>query len=266
MQCVSGVVDVLTEPRPGAAVDTQLLYGEAFEVDREQGDFLFGHVHYRTTQRQGYVRREAFQGQRLSPTHVVVAPWTPLLSEPALKATVHDRLSIGSLLHVVDEDDDHYRVAPRGWIFKTHTAAAARAPFADFVAVAESMIGVPFVWGGRSAFGVDCSGVIYLALSLCGIASDRKMVHLRDTLGRPLGPAHRRRRGDFIFYSGHCGMFVGDDRVLNSNGKAGRVQVEPFDVLHDRMLNVRRYEFQCVRRLGESAPEALAGAAGLEHA
>ena len=265
MQCISGVVDVLTEPRRDAAVDTQLLYGEEFKVEDEQGDFLLGYVQYCSTRRSGYVRRETLQEQRSSPTHIVVAPWTPLLSDPALKATVHDRLSIGSLLHVIDEDDDHYRIAPRGWVFKTHTASAAAAPFGDFVAVAEGMIGVPFVWGGRSAFGVDCSGVIYLALSLCGIASDRKMVHLRDTLGERVGREVRPTRGDFIFYSGHCGMFVGEDRVLNSNGKAGRVQIEPFEVLHDRMLNVRHYEFQCVRRL-RSSPHAVADSANLARA
>ena len=249
MQCIEAVVDVLTEPRQGATVDTQLLYGEEFTLVAQHGAFLFGHVQYLTRRRSGYIRRESVTQRCLRPTHVVVAPWTPLLSEPRLKATAYQRLSIGSLLNVIGEEEDHHQVAPAGWVFKSQTANAAKAPFDDYVAVAESLVGLPFVWGGRSAFGVDCSGILCLALSLCGIPSDRKMVELRDTLGEPVGSSEKPRRGDFIFYSGHCGLFVSEDKVLNSNGKAGRVQVEPFEVLHHRMLNVRHYEFQCVRRL-----------------
>nr|WP_281375163.1 NlpC/P60 family protein [Aquabacterium terrae] len=110
-------------------------------------------------------------------------------------------------------------------------------------------VGTPFVWGGRSSFGLDCSGMIQLGLQLAGVSAPRAMADMSDTLGRRVEEEGGPLPGDFIFYSGHCGMFVDESHVINSNGKAGRVQIEPFDELHHRMVNVRQYMYIGHRRL-----------------
>jgi cell wall-associated NlpC family hydrolase len=123
----------------------------------------------------------------------------------------------------------------------------------DYVETIERLIGVPFLWGGRSFGGVDCSGMIEVGLRAAGIPCARRMVHLSTSLGSALPTNAKPSRGDFLFYTGHCAMFVSGSEVINSNGIVGRVQVEAYDSLHSRMVEMRKYQFQSVRRLDASA-------------
>jgi cell wall-associated NlpC family hydrolase len=254
MRVITGGAALHEEPSPTGVLETQLLYGEELAIHGEVGDWWDASMAFGEFAHRGFVARAALAAATgPQPTHRVWERWTPLRSIPRLKAVVLERLSLGSLVAVLDEAEDHYKVWPHGWVFKTHVRPLShREP--DFVASIRGFEHTPFVWGGRSSFGMDCSGMIQLALALAGLPAPRAMTDMMEHLGRPVmgtgdTPGRGHRAGDFLFYSGHCGMFVDAEHVINSNGKAGRVQVEPLDALHRRMTEVRGYTFAGTRRL-----------------
>lgn len=97
----------------------------------------------------------------------------------------------------------------------------------DWIAVAERLIGAPYLWGGRTVEGVDCSGLVQLALGLCGIAAPRDTDLQMAALGRALADDTPSARGDLIFFDGHVGMMVDGDAIIHAAGSHGGVVVEP---------------------------------------
>jgi cell wall-associated NlpC family hydrolase len=245
---ISGCAAVLEEPHDRSTVETQLLFGERVVVFGDLGDWLdvgkpFGEYCHR-----GFVRRSVLAESRNEATHRVWEPWTPVRSIPRLKAVVINRLSLGSELRVIGETEDHYQIWPYGWVFQEHVRPIDVVA-SNFVDTIRRFVGTPFVWGGRSSFGLDCSGMIQLGMQLAGVSAPRAMIDMRDALGQHVEDRDRPMPGDFIFYSEHCGMFVDESHVINSNGRAGRVQIEPLDELHYRMVKDRAYSYIGRRRL-----------------
>ena len=93
-------------------------------------------------------------------------------------------------------------------------------PATDFVAVAERFVGTPYLWGGRSGAGVDCSGLIQLSLMLAGHPAPRDTDMQRDAVGTlvPGGLAAPLRRGDLVYWPGHAGILVDATRLLHASG------------------------------------------------
>lgn len=246
-QVSKGIAQIRHKPDRRAKVVTQLLFGEAFRVVSDVGDWHYGFWDEASV--DGYVHHSELQSNFCDPSHRVNVDWTPILDEPDLEARVIDRLSLGSCVLVLDEQGDHYRVATDGWVFKKHFCRASELQ-PDYVSTAEQLIGVPFVWGGRSFFGMDCSGLIQFSLMLAGIPSRRRLPDLIRSLGERVDiDQERPQRGDFLFFNSHCSIFWDSEKIINSNGKAGRVQIESYEEFYDRMVNVRKYRLKGVRRL-----------------
>src|SRR4051794_1249252 len=254
------------EPAELGEVETELLHGEALTVIGSSGDWLAAEVSFAGFPYRGFVRAADVTTAACEPTHKIVARASPVLAFPGLKAAALYSLSHGALVTVIGEKDHHVRIWPDGWVFKTHLQLPDYKT-ADYVESTEGLMGTPFLWGGRTPAGVDCSGMIEFGLRAAGIACARRMIHLSQSLGSELPAGSKPARGDFLFYSGHCAMFVSETEVINCNGMAGRVQLETFAALDERMRNVRHYQFQSVRRLKENVaadaetPRHLVGAA-----
>ncbi|MHB8267405.1 C40 family peptidase [Bradyrhizobium sp.] len=246
----SGSTMLRHSPTELGEVESELLHGEPITVTGYLGDWLTAEAIFAGFVYKGFVRATDVTTAASEPTHKVVARLSPILAFPGLKAAAIHKLSYGALVSVIEEKDHHVRIWPDGWMYKKHLAGRDYKA-ADYVEAIEGLMGVPFVWGGRSPAGLDCSGMIEFGLRAAGIPCARRMVHLSTSLGTELPKGSRPARGDFLFYSGHCAMFVSDMEVINCNGLAGRVQVESFDELDDRMRNMRKYQFQSVRRLDE---------------
>ncbi|WAJ30136.1 C40 family peptidase [Antarcticirhabdus aurantiaca] len=217
-------------PSSGAMLETEALFGETlrvFETDGEGWSWVQldgdGYV--------GYAPADALTTTETpAPTHRVVAPRTLLFPGPDIKLPPLAGLPMGALVTATGEASDHnarYRlVAPFGAIVAQHLEPLdARQD--DFPAVAERFLGAPYLWGGKSALGLDCTGLVQVALAMCGIAAPRDSDMQEKALGQALPAEAPRRRGDLVFWRGHVGIMLDEARLLHANAHHMMTAIEP---------------------------------------
>ena len=210
---------------PDGPRDRQLLLGEAVLVlDRHDG-FAFVRA-----ERDGYCGYlpEAVLGAARDASHWVATPATHLYRAPDLKAAEVALLSLGSRLTVVAEHPRFFETAEGLFVPRPHLRALGDRA-ADPAAVAESLLGTPYLWGGNSRSGIDCSGLVQAALLACGIACPGDSDMQQGAVGTALDPGAGVRRGDLFFWTGHVAMAVGPDRLIHANGFHMAVGLEGLD-------------------------------------
>ncbi|NDV02656.1 C40 family peptidase [Pseudoroseicyclus tamaricis] len=211
----------------GRARLRELVFGEGFvELERRDG-WSFG-----MAARDGYVgylRSEAL-GDGPPPTHRVRAARTYALPVPALKAPDAPLvLPFGAQVTVLGTAEDSTTTwaeiaGPVPLHLPLPHLAPLDAPEADPVEVAERLSGTPYLWGGNSTFGIDCSGLVQAALLACGIPCPGDS-DLQEALGAPATGPHER--GDLIFWRGHVAIALDESRMIHANGHHMEVAVEP---------------------------------------
>lgn len=229
-------------PSDKARAVSQLLLGEDFAVIDNAGGWAWGYsLHDRYV---GYVAAAAL-GDAPEPDHVVSAASALLFAEADLKSPVLATLPIGSRFAADANDAAFLAVAGGGHVHVRHARALA-ATESDPVAVAERLLGQPYRWGGRGGDGVDCSGLVQVALGLCGVAVPRDTDQQR-AIGSELADGEPARRGDLIFFPGHVGLMADGEHLLHANAHWMAVVREPLaDVVarlkpnHDQPILARR--------------------------
>ncbi|MDP4003912.1 C40 family peptidase [Methylobacterium sp. NEAU K] len=221
---VTPVAPLRRGPSPEAGLDTEALLGDAVDLYAEQDGFAFvqlvrdGYVGYMPAACLGRVDPE--------PTHRVTALRTFLYPEPDLKRPVRAHLSLGARL-VVTGERGPYLETPGGYVYARHCAAAAHRE-ADYAATAERLVGTPYLWGGRTSLGLDCSGLVQLCLDAAGLPCPRDADMQERDLGQPLPlDFDGLRRGDLVFWRGHVGMMRDARTLIHANGHHMAVAVEP---------------------------------------
>jgi cell wall-associated NlpC family hydrolase len=209
-----------------APLDTEALYGEAVVVYEERGDWRWVQL-----ARDGYVGYlpAAALGLARAPTHRIAALRSHAYPGPTIKRPPRFALSLGAAVEVARLDGDFAVTGDGLFLYAKHVAPIdAREP--DFVAVAERFLETPYLWGGRTSEGIDCSGLAQTALMAAGIATPRDSDMQEAALGQPLplddALAHLRR-GDLVFWKGHVGMMRDAATLLHANGWAMKVTSEP---------------------------------------
>jgi len=229
-QVVRGAVDLRREPAATAPLDTQLLCGERVAVYDEADGWAW--VQNAADGYVGYVDGAALGRTVQTPTHEVATLRTFLYPEPNLKAPPLDHLSMTSPVAVVATRDrfSEVRLATghSGWIYSRHLAAVAEtAP--DYVATARQFLGVPYLWGGKTSLGLDCSGLVQLALTAAGIRCPRDS-DMQEALGIPVattGDLSDLRRGDLVFWKGHVAIARDGKTLVHANAFHMAVAIEP---------------------------------------
>ena len=217
------------KPDLSARAASQLLRGDAFAVIDLSGGWAWGYgLHDRYV---GYVREEAL-GPVEEPSHVVRTSQALIFAQPDIKSTVVGRWPIGASFS--GEPQAGFVGCVEGYLHDRHVRPIGE-PDRDPVAVAERLIGAPYLWGGRGSGGIDCSGLVQLALALCGIAAPRDTDLQRAALGDEIDADDPLRRGDLIFMPGHVGMMVDADRLLHANAFWMAVTVEPLAAVVARL-------------------------------
>ena len=228
-QVVAPVLDLRPRPAPDAGIDTQLLCGETVLVFEETEGWA-----WLQGERDGYVGYASADalGEMPEPTHMVVAQRSFVYPGPELKMPPVACHSMGALLAVADfveHRGTHYaRLASGGAVIASHLEPLGWCA-ADYVAVAETFLHTPYLWGGTSAFGLDCSGIVQLAMRMAGRLILRDTDMQSETVGEQLDPGPELsalKRGDLVFWKGHVGIMRDAETLLHANGHTMTVASE----------------------------------------
>lgn len=207
-------------PAPGAMRDRQLLWGDEVTVYERRDGWAF--VRAARDGYVGYLRAEALAAPDPA-THRVAVPATLLFEGENLKSRDLAHLSLGARITVLTECR-HFWETAEGFIPKKHLRPLDR-PLADPVTVAQLFFGAPYLWGGNSILGIDCSGLVQAAHLACDVPcpgdSDLQEAALgRETYAPP-------RRGDIWFWKGHVGLVVDEETLVHASGHHMAVVYEP---------------------------------------
>nr|WP_246176440.1 NlpC/P60 family protein [Rhodovulum strictum] len=209
---------------PGGPRERQLVHGEAFEVLETHEGHAFGWA--ARDGYVGYIAATALSGRLPEPSHAVAAPATHAYPAPDLKCPEICGLSFGTQVRVTSETGGFCQTA-EGWFLPRPHLRPLDAPFADPVAVAELFLGVPYLWGGNSIRGIDCSGLIQTAFLACGRACPGDSDQQERALGGVLPPDSAYRRNDLIFWTGHVALVADPLTLIHANAHSMSVAREP---------------------------------------
>ena len=222
-EVIDAQVPLREGPFPDAPLMTEALMGErvmVYEFDQEgwawaqlAGD---GYV--------GWLPANALMQPRDEPTHKVVAQRTLAFPGPSIKLPPVAMPPLGSRI-AVSRQQDRFAVSPLGFIPLGHLAPLAQRE-KDFVAVAERFLGVPYLWGGKTNLGLDCSGLVQIALNACGIPCPRDSDMQEQAFGKTIDIA-QARRGDLVFWNGHVAIVRDGANFIHANAFNMSVAVEP---------------------------------------
>lgn len=250
-QVVRDGVSLTFSPQPGARQESQLLYGELFDVYDRQGGWCWGQN--RADGYVGYVAADALSANVHEPTHRVASQSLHLYPGPDMKRPAVGTVSLGAAVRVVDIEGGFAQIANGEWLFAKHLVDL-NFTNVDLVGTALKFLGTPYLWGGRSARGLDCSALLQLALCMAGEQAPRDSDLLERSVGVevPIADGHdfvHIQDGDMVFFPGHCGLFVHGWRFLHANAFDMEVSLHSFSDVIDRadadgagVTSIRRFE------------------------
>lgn len=215
---------------------SECLFGEDVMVFNETGTWCWvqscqdGYV--------GYIERSKIDMPKNTPTHIMVAPRSFEYEKADLKSPMVSTLSLGSKVNIVDKietrgtlyaklDNDRFiisnHIVPIGTIMD------------DYVSVAESLQRTPYLWGGKSGFGIDCSGLVQLSMMMAGKTVLRDTDMQAETIGEVIDPIDGLQRGDLVFWKGHVAIMVDSKTIIHANGASMDVKIEPLETAIERI-------------------------------
>jgi cell wall-associated NlpC family hydrolase len=237
--------DLLTEPRSNASRDTQALFGE--EVDLYDTRDGWAWVQLAGDGYVGYLDADALGPSGPPATHVVAVPRTCVYEASSIKSRVVRALPMNALVEAQPGSVGFLNVRD-GFVFASH-AVAIGSYENDFVRTAERFLDAPYLWGGKTWLGIDCSGLVQSALRRAGVTAPRDTDMQERALGRALDPDAPLARGDLVFWKGHVGLMRDGARLLHANGHHMFVASEALADVRARVLAAGGGDFTSVRRL-----------------
>ena len=157
-------------PLPDSRLATEALFGEILDVFEEQHGFAL--VQCQRDRYVGWVPLAGLSERLLAPTHRITVPHTHAYTAPDLKSQPRLVLSLGARINVIAEEGDWRHCLDAGWVHQRHLAEVG-VPEDDPAGVAERYIGTPYLWGGRSGLGLDCTGLTQQAYEAAGVLLPR---------------------------------------------------------------------------------------------
>ncbi|MDP4822684.1 MAG: C40 family peptidase [Aestuariivirgaceae bacterium] len=215
--------DVQKAPRRDAMRMTQGLRGEDVRVfERHEG---WAYVQLEADGYVGYVEEEALGPRGPAATHWLSVPSSFAYPAADLKTSPVLEVFFGTRLAVTGTDANYART-PLGFVPLSHVKSLDT-PRADPAGIAAEFMYAPYLWGGKTVRGLDCSGLVQLALNACGIAALRDTDMQEASLGRALNAGEPLQRNDLVFWKGHVGILSGPESLIHANGTHMQVVEEP---------------------------------------
>jgi cell wall-associated NlpC family hydrolase len=233
------VADVRKAPGPDAGVNTQFLFGDDVLVFEEKDGFAW--VQGERDSYVGYVPSPALKPRGEAPTHIVSVPRTFLYPGPDLRFPTRGRLSMGSTVTVTGNAETRgtaYAVLATGDAVIARHLRPIADHGADYVTIAEEFLGTPYLWGGASGFGIDCSGLVQLSMRMAGRDVLRDSDMQAGNLGEPFDPGSDfsgLQRGDLVFWKGHVAIMTDGETMIHANGHTMLVSREGFQEAVNRI-------------------------------
>jgi cell wall-associated NlpC family hydrolase len=219
-------VSLYKEPDDNKPIQTQLLYGESFDVLDEKNGWLWGQN--LTDGYVGYIKNDRVTKGKHHPTHQVVNIGSWGFERKDLKSKPLQYYSFGALVEVVDMEERFAELSDGSFVMVSHLRAID-APDTEPVSHAFRFLGVPYLWGGRSAVGLDCSSLIQLCMAQCNIAIPRDADLQYRSIGKEiaanLGEA-QLMPGDLVFWPGHVAMLIDRSNIIHANTRSMAVSID----------------------------------------
>ncbi len=236
---VAPLAAMRSAPRADAGLSTELLLGDDVLVFDEGEGWAWvqavrdGYV--------GYVGAGMLGAPGIDPTHMVIAPRTFAYVGPDLRLARSFDLSMGSRVTITgfaETRGTRYGLLASGEALIASHLAPVGSAVEDYVAMAEMLEHTPYLWGGATGFGIDCSGLVQLAMRMAGRDVLRDSDMQAATIGKPLTPGDGYsglRRGDLVFWKGHVAIMVGAEKMIHANGHTMLVSREGLRDAIDRI-------------------------------
>jgi cell wall-associated NlpC family hydrolase len=252
MELIAPEAPLRHEPRPDAPLDSEALKGERVTVyDANAEGWSWGQLEDGYV---GWLPSAALATPGSPPTHKVAALHTFVFPGPSIRSPPVEILPFGAKLNIAEVRDRMAITSSGGYVPAAHLKPIAdNEP--DFVAVAERFVGAPYLWGGKTMLGIDCSGLVQLALSACGIACPRDSDMQEQALGNALSASRalaQLRRGDLLFWKGHVAIARDDATLVHASAQRMAVVFEPTAAAIAR-IRPEAGEVTAVRRLPSPA-------------
>ena len=235
------------EPRFDAILDSEALFGETLTLFDESEGWAW--VQLARDGYVGYLPSEGLTSAVTTPTHRVAALRTYVYASPDIKTPPLALLSLNALLSGADEEGRFLALQSGGFVIAEHVRKLDE-PSRDFVDVALGFRGTPYLWGGRTSLGVDCSGLVQLASEAAGLSCPRDADMQANEVGRQLdwqGP-DALARGDLVFWDGHVGIMTGAQDLVHASAYQMMVVEEPLAEARARIASSKGGEITGVRR------------------
>jgi cell wall-associated NlpC family hydrolase len=235
------------EPRFDAMLDSEALFGETLTLFDESEGWAW--VQLARDGYVGYLPSEGLTSAVTTPTHRVAALRTYVYASPDIKTPPLSLLSLNALLSGAEVEGRFLALQSGGFVIAEHVRKLDE-PARDFVDVALRFRGTPYLWGGRTSLGVDCSGLVQLASEAAGLSCPRDADMQAQEVGRPLDwqDADALARGDLVFWDGHVGIMTGAQDLVHASAYQMMVVEEPLAEARARIASSRGGEITGVRR------------------
>jgi cell wall-associated NlpC family hydrolase len=239
------------DPTPDAALDTEALKGERVDVYEDNAEG-WSWCQLQTDRYVGWLPTQSLAPAGPAPTHKVLALRTFVFPGPSIKLPPLEMLSLGCRLAIARSHDQLAVTATGGYVPARHLSPIDVRE-GDFVSVAERFLGTPYLWGGKTSLGLDCSGLVQVALHAAGVACPRDSDMQEAAVGKAITPEpdfSNLKRGDLIFWKGHVGIMRDRDTLLHANAFHMAVAIEPLSEALARIKSVGS-EVTSVRRIDQ---------------
>ena len=207
-----------------ARLDTEALFGERVRI-YETTDEGWAWGQLETDGYVGWLSANALGPVGAAATHKVAVPRALAFPAPDIKTPPVAALPMGAHL-AVTRQDERFAVTASGWHVPETYLTPIKARRQDFVAVAEEFVGAPYLWGGKTSLGLDCSGLVQISLQAAGLACPRDSDMQELALGK-LSSLASLRRGDLIFWKGHVAIARDPETIIHANAHHMMVAIEP---------------------------------------